>query len=82
MVETGKSAAAIVEERGLRQVTDRGAIEAAIDAVLAREAGQGRRIPRRQGQALRLLRRPGDEGDRGKANPALVNELLKKRLAP
>ena len=48
MVETGADAGAIVEAKGLRQVTDTGAIEAAIDAVLAARAGQGRRIPRRQ----------------------------------
>src|SRR4029077_19137319 len=35
VVETGKSASVIVEERGLRQVTDTGAIDAAVDAVLA-----------------------------------------------
>ena len=38
MVETGKDAAAIVEEKGLRQVTDTGAIEEAIDRVLAANA--------------------------------------------
>src|SRR5215831_383582 len=38
MVETGKSAAAIVEEKGLRQVTDTGAIDQAIDQVLAQQA--------------------------------------------
>lgn len=36
MVETGQDPATIVEERGLRQVTDTGAIEQAIDAVMAR----------------------------------------------
>ncbi|MFM7799577.1 MAG: Asp-tRNA(Asn)/Glu-tRNA(Gln) amidotransferase subunit GatB, partial [Planctomycetota bacterium] len=40
MVETGRDAAAIVEERGLRQVTDTGAIEAAIDKVIADSAAK------------------------------------------
>ena len=38
MVETGKDAAAIVEEKGLRQVTDTSAIDAAVDKVLAANA--------------------------------------------
>ena len=80
MVETGKDAAAIVEEKGLAQVTDTGAIEAAIDEVIAANAEKVERLPRRKADAVRLVRRPGDEGDQGKANPALVNELLKKKL--
>ncbi len=60
MVATGADPAAIVEKKGLRQVTDAGAIAAAIDAVLAARARQARRIPRRPRQALRLLCRPGD----------------------
>ena len=40
MVDEGKSAAAIVEERGLRQVTDTGAIDAAVDSALAANAGK------------------------------------------
>ncbi len=50
---------------GLRQITDDGAIEQAIDAVLAAQPGPAGRLPLRQGQAVRLLRRPGDEGDAG-----------------
>src|SRR5690606_24702759 len=38
MWETGKTADAIIEDKGLRQITDTGAIEAVIDDVLAREA--------------------------------------------
>ena len=45
-----------------------------------RQPRQGRRVPRRQGQALRLLRRPGDEGDRRQGEPEQVNEILRARL--
>jgi aspartyl-tRNA(Asn)/glutamyl-tRNA(Gln) amidotransferase subunit B len=81
MVETGKDAAAIVEERGLRQVTDTGAIEAAIDKVIADSAAK---VAEYRGgkQALfgwfvgQVMKSTG-----GKANPAVVNELLRKKLA-
>jgi len=81
MVETGKDAAAIVEERGLRQVTDTGAIEAAIDKVIADSAAK---VAEYRGgkQALfgwfvgQVMKSTG-----GKANPAAVNELLRKKLA-
>ena len=81
MVETGKDAAAIVEERGLRQVTDTGAIETAIDKVIAENAAK---VAEYRGgkQALfgwfvgQVMKSTG-----GKANPAAVNELLRKKLA-
>ena len=81
MVETGKDAAAIVEERGLRQVTDTGAIEAAIDKVIADSAAK---VAEYRGgkQALfgwfvgQVMKSTG-----GKANPASVNEILRKKLA-
>jgi len=81
MVETGRDAAAIVEERGLRQVTDTGAIEAAIDEVIADSAAK---VAEYRGgkQALfgwfvgQVMKSTG-----GKANPAAVNELLRKKLA-
>ena len=81
MVETGKDAAAIVEERGLRQVTDTGAIEGAIDKVISENAAKAAEY-RGGKQALfgwfvgQVMKSTG-----GKANPAAVNELLRKKLA-
>jgi len=80
MIATGVDAAAIVEAKGLRQVTDSGAIEAAIDAVLAAQAekvaeykaGRDKLYGFFVGQIMRATQ--------GKANPALVNELLRKKL--
>src|SRR5579863_8945408 len=79
MVETGADPGAIVAAKGLRQVTDAGAIEAAIDQVLAAHPAQAAQYAANPkvlgffvGQAMRATQ--------GKANPALVNELLKKRL--
>ncbi|HWX49676.1 MAG TPA: Asp-tRNA(Asn)/Glu-tRNA(Gln) amidotransferase subunit GatB [Roseomonas sp.] len=81
MFETGKPPAAIVEERGLKQVTDTGAIEAVIDEVLAKNAdkvaefrsGKEKLFGFFVGQTMKAMQ--------GKGNPALVNDLLKKRLA-
>ena len=80
MAETGEGAKAIVQARGLRQVTDSGAIDAAIETVLAREAdkiaeyrsGKDKLFGYFVGQVMKATG--------GKANPALVNERLRTRL--
>jgi aspartyl-tRNA(Asn)/glutamyl-tRNA(Gln) amidotransferase subunit B len=80
MVETGKPAALIVEEKGLRQVTDTGAIDSAIAGVLAAnpdkvadyKGGKEKLFGFFVGQVMKQTQ--------GKANPALVNELLTKKL--
>ena len=80
MVASGADPGAIVEAKGLRQVTDSGAIEAAIDTVLAAQAekvaeyraGRDKLYGFFVGQIMRATQ--------GKANPGLVNELLRKKL--
>jgi aspartyl-tRNA(Asn)/glutamyl-tRNA(Gln) amidotransferase subunit B len=80
MVETGKSPADIVEEKGLRQVTDTSAIEAAVAAVLAAnqdkvaeyKSGKDKLFGFFVGQTMKAMA--------GKGNPALVNEVIKKQL--
>jgi aspartyl-tRNA(Asn)/glutamyl-tRNA(Gln) amidotransferase subunit B len=71
--------AAIVEARGLVQVTDTGAIEAAIDQIIAANPDKAAAVKERP-QALgwfvgQVMRDTG-----GKANPAAVNEILKAKL--
>jgi aspartyl-tRNA(Asn)/glutamyl-tRNA(Gln) amidotransferase subunit B len=81
MLVSGKDAAAIVEEKGLRQVTDTGAIEAVIAAVMAANpdkvaeyrGGKDKLFGFFVGQVMK------ESG--GKANPAMVNEMLKAKLA-
>ncbi|MBO1075354.1 Asp-tRNA(Asn)/Glu-tRNA(Gln) amidotransferase subunit GatB [Roseomonas marmotae] len=81
MFETGKAPAEIVEERGLKQVTDTGAIEAMIDEVMARNAdkvaeyrsGKEKLFGFFVGQTMKAMQ--------GKGNPALVNDILKRKLA-
>ena len=69
MVESGEPPGAIVEARGLRQVVDTGAIDAAVDAVLAANPDKLAEYRGRQGEAVRVLRGPGDEGDGGEGEP-------------
>ena len=80
MVETGRAPGAIVEERGLRQVTDGGAIEAAAKAVL--EANAGKVAEYRGGKEKLFGFFVGQvmKAMAGKGNPALVNDVLKKLL--
>jgi aspartyl-tRNA(Asn)/glutamyl-tRNA(Gln) amidotransferase subunit B len=81
MFATGKRPGIIVEEKGLRQVTDTGAIDAVIDAVIAKNqdklaeyrAGKDKLFGFFVGQVMK------ESG--GKANPAMVNEALKAKLA-
>ena len=81
MVETGKSAAAIVEERGLKQVTDTGAIEAAIDAVMKAQTDKVAEYRSGKDKLFGFFVGQVMKATQGKANPGLVNELLKKKLA-
>jgi aspartyl-tRNA(Asn)/glutamyl-tRNA(Gln) amidotransferase subunit B len=81
MVETGEMPGVIVESRGLRQVTDTGAIDAAIEAVIAANGdkveqyrgGKDKLFGFFVGQVMKAMA--------GKGNPALVNDALKARLA-
>jgi aspartyl-tRNA(Asn)/glutamyl-tRNA(Gln) amidotransferase subunit B len=81
MVETGKTPASIVEEKGLKQVTDTGAIDAAVDAIIAANpdkvaeyrSGKDKLFGFFVGQTMKAMA--------GKGNPALINETLKRRLA-
>jgi aspartyl-tRNA(Asn)/glutamyl-tRNA(Gln) amidotransferase subunit B len=80
MVETGQPPAAIVEAKGLRQVTDTGAIDVAAAAVLAAnqdkvaeyKSGKDKLFGFFVGQVMKAMA--------GKGNPALVNEALKRLL--
>ena len=79
MLSEGGDPRDIVEKRGLKQVTDTGAIEKIVERRHRRQSGKGRAGEGEAGDA-RLVRRPGDEGERGKANPQAVNALLKAKL--
>jgi aspartyl-tRNA(Asn)/glutamyl-tRNA(Gln) amidotransferase subunit B len=80
MVDTGKEAAAIVEEKGLKQVTDTGAIEQAIDAVLAANADKVAQVKGGNTKLMGWFVGQVMKGTGGKANPGMVNEILKRKL--
>ncbi len=81
MYETGKDAAAIVEEKGLRQVTDHSAIEKIIDEVIA--SNQDKVAEYRSGKDKLFGFFVGQtmKASQGKANPQVLNDILKKKLA-
>jgi len=81
MFETGKDAATIVDERGLKQVTDTGAIEKVIDDIMA--ANQDKVTEYRGGKDKLFGFFVGQamKASGGAVNPQALNELLKKKLA-
>ena len=80
MWETGKPAAAIVEERGLKQISDTGALESLVDELLAREAGKAAEYRAGRTKLLGFFVGQAMKATGGKANPKVVNELLRARL--
>ena len=81
MVATGKPAEAIVAEQGLSQMTDSGAIDAAIAAVLAANAAKVAEYRGGKDKLFGFFVGQVMKATAGKANPAKVNEILKQRLA-
>jgi hypothetical protein len=65
----GKDANAIIEAKGLKQITDTGRDREGYRRRDGRESAPARGLPLGQGQAVRLLRRPGDESDRRQGQP-------------
>ncbi len=80
MYETGKDADAIVEEKGLKQVTDTGAIEAIIDEVIAENPGQVEAYKGGKDKLFGFFVGQAMKKSQGKANPGMVNTLLKEKL--
>jgi aspartyl-tRNA(Asn)/glutamyl-tRNA(Gln) amidotransferase subunit B len=80
MLESGDSAAAIVDARGLRQVTDSGAIDAAVDAVLAANSDKVAEFKSGKDKLFGFFVGQVMKATGGKANPAMLNERLKAKL--
>ncbi|MBP6581260.1 MAG: Asp-tRNA(Asn)/Glu-tRNA(Gln) amidotransferase subunit GatB, partial [Sphingorhabdus sp.] len=81
MLETGQGAAAIVEEKGLKQTSDTGAIEAVIAEILANNPGQLEQYRGGKEALFGFFVGQTMKAMQGKANPQVVNDLLKKALA-
>ncbi|MEJ2507896.1 MAG: Asp-tRNA(Asn)/Glu-tRNA(Gln) amidotransferase subunit GatB [Gammaproteobacteria bacterium] len=71
----------IIESKGLKQITDTGAIEAAIDEVLAANPDQVAQYKGGKDKLLGFFVGQVMKATKGKANPAQLNELLKQKLS-
>jgi aspartyl-tRNA(Asn)/glutamyl-tRNA(Gln) amidotransferase subunit B len=80
VLENGEDPAAIVEREGLAQVSDTGAIEAFVDEVLAANADIVSKIQGGNLNPMQALVGQVMKKSRGKANPALVQDLVKAKL--
>jgi aspartyl-tRNA(Asn)/glutamyl-tRNA(Gln) amidotransferase subunit B len=81
MLETGDGAAKIVEEKGLKQTSDTGAIEAVITDILTANADKVEQYKGGKEALFGFFVGQTMKAMAGKANPQIVNELLKKALA-
>lgn len=81
MWQTGKDADSIITEKGLKQVTDTGAIEAVIDTVLANNPTQVADYKSGKVQLFGFFVGQVMKASQGKANPEQVNEILKQKLS-
>jgi aspartyl-tRNA(Asn)/glutamyl-tRNA(Gln) amidotransferase subunit B len=80
MAETGKEASVVVEEKGLKQVSDSGAIEAEVDQVLQAYADKVAEYKGGKDKLFGFFIGQVMKATGGKANPGVVNEVLKKKL--
>ncbi|MCC7176671.1 MAG: Asp-tRNA(Asn)/Glu-tRNA(Gln) amidotransferase subunit GatB [Bryobacterales bacterium] len=80
MFESGEAPAAIVEREGLKQISDRSALEKVVDEVLAANPRQVEQYRGGKSTVLGFFVGQVMKATRGQANPAAVNEILKSRL--
>ena len=80
MLETGEGAAKIVDERGLKQTSDTGAIDAEIDKILAANADKVQQYKDGKEALFGFFVGQTMKAMAGKANPGVVNERLKAKL--
>jgi len=80
MFNSGESAAKIVEQKGLAQVSDTGAIEKFCDEVIAANPKSAEDFRAGKAAALNFLKGQVMKISKGKANPALVGEILERKL--
>lgn len=81
MWESDKAPGALVDELGLRQISDTGAIEKAIEELLTRDAAKVAEYKAGKEQLFGYFVGQIMKAMQGKANPGVVNELLKKKLS-
>ncbi|MBX3745643.1 MAG: Asp-tRNA(Asn)/Glu-tRNA(Gln) amidotransferase subunit GatB [Verrucomicrobiae bacterium] len=82
MFTSGEAPATIVERKGLRQVSDSSALEAACDQAIAAHPGPASDFRQGKAAALNFLKGQVMKLTRGKANPALIGPILERKLNP
>ncbi len=81
MYATGKDADIIVKEKGLVQISDTGAIEQALDEILAKHPAELERLRAGDEKLVGFFVGQLMKAMKGKANPQMANELLRKKLS-
>ncbi|SFV76515.1 Aspartyl-tRNA(Asn) amidotransferase subunit B @ Glutamyl-tRNA(Gln) amidotransferase subunit B [hydrothermal vent metagenome] len=81
MWEGEGSADSIIESKGLKQMTDTGAIEAIVDEIIANNSPQVEQFKSGNEKILGFFVGQAMKASQGKANPKLLNELLRKKLS-
>ena len=76
-----KTADQVIEEKGLKQVSDTGAIEAILNEIIAANQGQFEELKGGKDKLMGFFVGQVMKASKGKANPAMVNELMQKKLA-
>jgi aspartyl-tRNA(Asn)/glutamyl-tRNA(Gln) amidotransferase subunit B len=71
----------VIDAKGLKQMNDSGALEAIIDEVLAANPDNVEQFRAGKEKAFNALVGQAMKASKGKANPAQVNEMLKKKLS-
>ena len=80
MLETGKAAAAIVEEKGLKQVSDSGELQAVLEKIFADNPGEVEAYRGGKKKLMGFFVGQVMKATKGQANPQTVNELVNKLL--
>jgi len=81
MYKTGKDADAIVREKGLVQISDSSEIEKVVDEIIARSPNEAERFRAGDEKLLGFFVGQAMKATKGKANPQMLNDLLKKKLS-
>ena len=81
IMDEDKDPSVIVEERGMKQVSDTGAIEAVVDAVIAANPDEVARYKEGNTKVIGFFVGQCMKEMRGQGNPKIINQLLAKKLA-
>ena len=81
IMDEDKDPLAIVEERGMKQVSDTGAIEAVVDAIIAANPDEVARYKEGNTKVIGFFVGQCMKEMRGQGNPKIINQLLAKKLA-